>query len=120
MLSDKDLGIKKLILDRIMQIDDEIVQSDPEYKKLEERPNELLRLIAAKLTPEDNELLMNEYDNSYFDPICRREELIYSEALIEGNNFWVLGGVSSTGSRKNKSVKSGGGVGKLKDRVKKL
>ena len=38
MLSDKDLGIKKFILERIMQIDDEIVQYDPEYKKLEERP----------------------------------------------------------------------------------
>ena len=55
MLTGKDLGIKKFILDRIMQINDEIIQYDPEYKELEERPNELLRLIAAKLTPEDND-----------------------------------------------------------------
>ena len=91
MLTDKDLGIKKFILERIMQINDEIVQHDPEYQELEERPNELLRLIAAKLTPEDNELLMKEYDNTYFGPICRREELIYSEALMEGIIFgyWV-------------------------------
>ena len=41
MLTDKDLGIKKFILARIMQIDDEIVKDDPEYKELEERPNEL-------------------------------------------------------------------------------
>ena len=91
MLTDKDLGIKKLILDRIMQINDEIIESDPEYKKLEERPNELLSLMAAKLTPEDNELLMKEYDNTYFAPICRREELIYSEALMDGMSigYWV-------------------------------
>jgi hypothetical protein len=31
MFTDKDLGIKKFILDRIMQIDDEIVNEDPEY-----------------------------------------------------------------------------------------
>ena len=91
MLTDKDLGIKKLILDRIMQINDEIIESDPEYKKLEERPNELLSLMAAKLTPEDKEHLMKEYDNTYFAPICRREELIYSEALMDGMSigYWV-------------------------------
>ena len=91
MLTDKDLGIKKFILDRIVQINDEIVESDPEYKKLEERPNELLRQMAAKLTPEDKERLMKEYDNTYYGPICRREEIIYSEALMEGMIFgyWV-------------------------------
>ncbi len=92
MLTDKDRGIKKFILDRIMQINDEIVESDPEYKKLEERPNELLRQMAAQLTPEDKEGLMKEYDNSYYGPICRREEIIYSEALMEGmmrDGYWV-------------------------------
>ena len=91
MLTDKDLGIKKFILDQIMQIDDEIVNDDPEYKKLEERPNELLRLIATKLALEDNEQLMKEYDNIYFGPICRREELIYSQALMDGMmlGYWV-------------------------------
>lgn len=51
----------------------------------------MLKLIAAKLTPEDNERLMKKYDNTYFGPICRREELIYSEALMEGMMFgyWV-------------------------------
>ena len=91
MHTDKDLGIKKFILDRIMQISDEIIESDPEYKKLEERPNELLRLMAAKLTPEDKERLMKEYDNTYYGPICRREEIIYSEALMDGIliGYWV-------------------------------
>ncbi len=32
MLTDKDLGIPKFIPDRITQIDNEIVQNDPEYK----------------------------------------------------------------------------------------
>jgi hypothetical protein len=102
MLTDKDLGINKFILDRIMHIDDEIVQYDQEYKELEERPNELLKLIAAKLTPEDNERLMKEYDNTYFAPICRREELIYSEALMDGIllGYWV--GLVSRGVEKIK------------------
>ena len=44
---------------------------------------------------EDHELT-EEYDNTYFGPICRREELIYSEALMEGmmraymrDGYWV-------------------------------
>ena len=74
----------------IGQIEAEVVEVDPEYKQLGERPNELLNLAAAKLTPEDNQLL-KEYDNVYFAPICRREELIYSAALMDGMIFgyWV-------------------------------
>ena len=90
MLTDKDIGIKKLILDRISQIDDEVVKDDPEYKQLGERPNELLELTAAKLSPEDNQLL-KEYDDIWFQQICRRDELIYSEALMDGIliGYWV-------------------------------
>ncbi len=83
MLTDKDNGIRKYIFDRICQIDDEVIKDDPEYKKLRERPDELLELVAAKLTPEDNELL-KEYDNIWFEQILRRDELIYSEALMDG------------------------------------
>jgi hypothetical protein len=90
MLTDKDLGIKKFILDRIMQIDDEIVNIDPEYKKLGGRPDELLRLVATKLSQEDNQLL-KEYDDIWFQQICRRDELIYSAALMDGIllGYWV-------------------------------
>jgi hypothetical protein len=51
----------------------------------------LLRLMAAKLSLEDNERLLKEYDNTYFGPICRRAELIYSQALMDGMMFgyWV-------------------------------
>ena len=77
MLTYKDIGIKKFILDRICQIDDEIVNVDPEYNKLGERPDELLKLVAAKLTPEDNKLL-KEYDDIWFEQITRRDELIYT------------------------------------------
>ena len=83
MLTYKDNGIKKYIFDRICQIDDEVIKDDPEYKKLGERPDELLELVAAKLSPEDNELL-REYDNIWFEQIIRRDELIYSEALMDG------------------------------------
>ena len=90
MLTDKDTSIKKFILDRISQIDEEVVEEDPEYKHLGERPRELLELAAAKLSPEDGKLL-KEYDNIYFDPICRRDELIYSGALMDGIfiGYWV-------------------------------
>ena len=43
MLTDKDLGIQKFILDRIAQIDNEIVQNDPEYKARGERERTALR-----------------------------------------------------------------------------
>jgi hypothetical protein len=71
-------GIQKFIFDRICQIDEEIVNIDPEYKQLGERPDELLKLVAAKLTPEDNQLL-KEYDDIWFQQIIRRDELIYAQ-----------------------------------------
>jgi hypothetical protein len=90
MLTDKDLGIKKFILDRIMQIDEEIVNVDPEYKQLGERPDELLKLVAAKLSPEENQLL-KEYDDIWFGQIIRRDELNYSAGLMDGMmlGYWV-------------------------------
>ena len=91
MLSYKSTGIKKLIFDRVCQIDEEIVEEDPEYQKLKEHPNELLKLIAAKLSPEDQQLL-NEYDAKYFRQVTRRDELYYSRGLMEGIIlcYWVL------------------------------
>ncbi len=83
MLTDKDLGIQKFILDRIAQIDNEIVQNDPEYKERGERLGELLKLAAAKLSPEDG-MLLKEYVNTCFDQTCHRDELIYSAALTDG------------------------------------
>ena len=73
MLTDKDLGIKKFILNQITQIDEEIVQNDPEYKQrcaLAHSPGELLKLATAKLSPEDG-MLLKEYVNTCFDQICR-------------------------------------------------
>lgn len=91
MLSYKSTGIKKLIFDRICQIEEEIVEEDPEYRKLKERPRELLELIAAKLSPEDK-MLLNEYDDKYFEKVTRRDELYYSRGLMEGIIlcYWVL------------------------------
>ena len=89
MLTDKDLGIRKFILDRIMQID-QLIEKDPEYHELGQRPRELLKLAAAKLSPEDGRLL-KEYDDIWFHQICRRDELTYSEALMDGIllGYWV-------------------------------
>jgi hypothetical protein len=49
-----------------------------------------LKLAAAKLSPEDNKLL-EEYDDIGFTQICRRDELIYSAALMDGIiiGYWV-------------------------------
>ncbi len=89
MLTDKDLGIKKLILNRLDQITDE-AEADPEYKNFGERPNQLLELAAAKLPLEDKALL-EEYDGIWFAQICRRDEMIYSAALMDGIliGYWV-------------------------------
>jgi hypothetical protein len=57
---------------------------------LGERPDELLKLVVAKLSPDDNQLL-KEYDNIWFDQIIRRDELIYNEALMDGLliGYWM-------------------------------
>ena len=90
MLTDKDLGIKKFIFDRIVQIDDEVIKDDPEYKELGERLRELLKLAKDKLSPEDNNLL-EKYDDIGFAQISRRDELIYSASLMDGIiiGYWV-------------------------------
>ncbi len=89
MLTDKDLGIRKFILDRTMQID-QLIEKDPKYQELGQRPRELLKLAAAKLSPEDSRLL-KEYDDCWFYRICRRDELTYSKALMDGIllGYWV-------------------------------
>ena len=90
MLSYKNTGIQKFIFDRICKIDEEIVDVDPEYKELCARPAELLKLAAEKLSSEDSELL-REYDDIYFGQILRRDELLYTEGLMDGMmlGYWT-------------------------------
>ena len=101
MLTDKNLGIKKFIFNRLDQIDDEIINADPEYIQLMERPDELLKLVATKLSPEDNELLQ-EYNDFWYRRIIRREELIYTEALMDGIMIGYWAAVISRGVEKIK------------------
>ena len=63
---------------------------DPGYKELGERPEELLKLAAAQLSPEDK-ILLKEYDDIWFQQIIRRDELVYSAALTDGIliGYWV-------------------------------
>jgi hypothetical protein len=90
MLTYKNTGIQKYILDRLTQIDDEIVNNDPEYLELMERVDEWKQQIAAKLTPEDDKLL-ESYEGRWIAQLCRHEEIIFNEALMEGMMFgyWV-------------------------------
>ena len=90
MLTYKSTGIQKFILDRICQINDEIVNDDPEYRELLEQVDEWKKQIAAKLPPEDKKLL-EDYEGSWLAQIWRQEEIIFSEGLMEGMMFgyWV-------------------------------
>jgi hypothetical protein len=50
----------------------------------------VFKLVAAKLSPEDHQMV-KEYDDIWFLQICRRDELIYSAALVDGISigYWV-------------------------------
>ncbi len=90
MLNCHNTGIQKLIFNRLVQIHEEIVGSDPEYRQLGERPDELLKQLAAKLNREDQSLL-DEYDGACTTRSCRQDELIYNEGLMDGilMGYWV-------------------------------
>ncbi|HBE77817.1 MAG TPA: hypothetical protein DDW65_08525 [Firmicutes bacterium] len=49
-----------------------------------------MKQAEAKLSPEDNALL-EQYDNIWVNQISRRDELIYSAALMDGMllGYWV-------------------------------
>ncbi len=91
MITYKDFGIKKFILDRLTQIYEDVVEQDTEYQELGERPGELLKLITAKLNPEDKKLL-NEYQDTWIAQSNRQDELIYSQGLMDGILFgyWAV------------------------------
>ena len=86
----KNTGIQKFILDRIAQINDEIIVNDPEYKELTAKSIELSKKYSDKLTPEDKKIIDEQEDN-WLAQLCRHEELIYVEALKDGILFgyWV-------------------------------
>ena len=96
MLTYKSTGIQKFILNRLTQIHDEIVSEDPEYRELGARPDELLKLIAAKLTPEDKKLL-DEYQDIWIYQLNRQDELIYSQGLMDGMMFGYWAAVVGQG-----------------------
>ncbi len=90
MLTDKSTGIQKFIFDRICQIQDEIVFHDPEYRQMGEEPAELMKQLGAKLVPEDREIL-DRFDCARTEQMNRSDEIIYSQALMDGILFgyWV-------------------------------
>ena len=90
MIDYHSTGIQKFILDRITQINDEIIIHDPEFLELMEQADKRKKQLAAKLPPEDDNLL-EDYEGSWLAQICRQEEIIFNEALMDGIMFgyWV-------------------------------
>jgi hypothetical protein len=90
MLNSDSQGIQKFILERLVKIHDEILMHDPEFQELGEKPGEILKRLCAKLPPEDSQLL-DEYDCGRMNQMNRQDEVIYSQALMDGMIFgyWV-------------------------------
>ncbi len=90
MIDYTSTGIHKFILDRLYQINDEIVFHDPEYRKLGEEPQQLMKQLNEELTPAGQERL-DRFDCSRTEQMNRQDELIYSQALMDGILFgyWV-------------------------------
>lgn len=89
MLNYKKTGIQKFILDRITQINYEIIVKDPEYKELTAKSLELSKKYSDKLTTEDKEVIYDQED-TWTAQLCRHEELIYAEALKDGILFGYM------------------------------
>ena len=83
MLTDQSKGFQKLLFERLYQIRDEILNSDPEYRELSLAAAELMDRLLDKLEPEDRELL-EEYDSKQLDQTCRQDEILYSRGLMDG------------------------------------
>jgi hypothetical protein len=90
MLNSNNEGIQKFILERLVKIHDEILMGDREFRELGEKPGEILKRLSAKLPPEDSQLL-DEYDCGRMNQMNRQDEVIYSQALMDGMIFgyWV-------------------------------
>ena len=90
MLSYKSTGIQKFIFDRLIQINDEIVFHDPEHRQMGEEPQQLMKQLNAKLTPEDQKIL-DRFDCARTEQMNRQDEIIYSEALKDRIllGYWV-------------------------------
>ncbi len=90
LLTSHSTGIQKFILDRLIQIHEEIVNTDPEHRQLGEEPGELFKQLVAKLTPDD-QLLLDRYECARIEQINRQDELVYTEGLMDGMRFgyWV-------------------------------
>jgi hypothetical protein len=90
MLNSENEGIQKFILERLVKIHDEILIRDPEFRELGEKPGEILKRLCTKLPPEDSQLL-DEYDCGRMNQMNRQDEVICSQALMDGMIFgyWV-------------------------------
>jgi hypothetical protein len=90
MLNQDSQGIQKYIFDRLGIIYEEILNHDPEYHELGEKPHEIFKRPGDKLPKEDGKLL-DEYDCARMQQMNRQDEIIFSQGLMERMIFgyWV-------------------------------
>ena len=86
MLSENSKGIKRLIFDRICQIQDEIIIHDHEYQELNKFPSELFNRFFHKLPKEDREIL-DRYSAENAQQLNRQDEILYTRGLYDG--IWL-------------------------------
>ena len=97
MLNSHSTGIQKFILDRLVQIHDEVITPDPEHRQLGNRPDELLQQITVKLAEADR-LLLDQYDSARMEQLCRQD----LQRRLDGRHpFRLLGGVGGARDRED-------------------
>ena len=90
MLTSNSHGIQKFILDRLVQIHDETLNHDSEFKELGMKSGKIFERLRAKLPAEERQLL-DDYDDAQVNQMNRQDELIFAQGLMDGMVFgyWV-------------------------------
>ena len=73
MLTSDIQGIQKFILDRLVQIHDETLNHDPEFRELGTASGKILERLRAKLPSEERQLL-DDYDDARINQMNRQDE----------------------------------------------
>ena len=73
MLTSESQGNQRFILDRLVQIHDETLNHDPEYKELGVTSGLIFERLRAMLPSEERQLL-DDYDDARINQMNRQDE----------------------------------------------